>query len=76
MLTVSICILILNLCKTNPMSDTKRKPDAAKVAFLRSLPAEIKATITGEEADQFMFGDHVPETLYEKIKDFLEEGDQ
>ncbi len=58
------------------MSDHKRKPDAAKVAFLRSLPAEIKATITGAEAEQFMYGDEVPESLYEKIKDFLMESDE
>ena len=55
------------------MSDNKKKPDAAKVAFLRSLPTEIKATITGTEAEQFMFGDDIPESLYEKIKDFLVE---
>ena len=33
------------------MSSEKRKPDPARVAILRSLPAEVKATITGEEAD-------------------------
>ena len=53
----------------------KRTPDPAKVAFLRSLPTEIKATITGEEADLFMFSDEIPESLYEKVKDFLVESD-
>jgi len=51
----------------------KKKPDPAKVAFLRSLPAEIKASVTGEEAEQFMFGEEIPESLYFKIKDYLEE---
>jgi hypothetical protein len=51
----------------------KRKPDPNKVAFLRSLPEGVKASITGEEAEQFMFGDSLPESLYEKIKDYLVE---
>ena len=55
----------------------QRKPDPAKIAFLRSLPEEIKALITGEEAEQFMFGDFIPESLYEKIKHLLlEEPDE
>ena len=53
------------------MSD-HRHADPAKVQFLRSLPEEIKATITGEEAQEFMFGDYIPESLYEKIKHLLE----
>ncbi|MBM9537858.1 hypothetical protein [Desulfobulbus alkaliphilus] len=58
------------------MPDNKRKPDAARVAFLRSLPAEIKATISGTEAEQFMYGDDIPESLFEKIKDFLVDNDE
>nr|WP_321466616.1 hypothetical protein [uncultured Desulfobulbus sp.] len=50
-----------------------RQPNPQKVAFLRSLPEDIKASITGEEAEQFMFGDHLPESLYEKIKHLLVE---
>ena len=57
------------------MSREKRKPDPARVAILRSLPAEVKATITGEEADQFIYTDALPESLYEKIRDFLVESD-
>jgi hypothetical protein len=55
------------------MSEQKRKPDPAKVAFLRSLPVEVKESITGEEADMFMFGTEIPESLYHKIKDYLVE---
>lgn len=51
----------------------KIKPDPARVAFLRSLPVEVKATITGEEAAAFMSGAEIPESLFLKIKDFLEE---
>ena len=57
------------------MSSEKRKPDPARVAILRSLPAEVKATITGEEAAQFIYTDALPESLYEKIRDFLVESD-
>jgi hypothetical protein len=57
------------------MTEQKRSPDPAKVAFLRSLPTDIKANITGEEAEQFMFGSEIPESLYEKIKNFLVEED-
>jgi len=55
------------------MSDSTLKPDPAKVAFLRSLPVEVKETITGEEAKLFMFGSDIPESLYNKIKDYLVE---
>ena len=65
-----------NTFRKNPMPDSKKKPDAAKVALLRSLPVEIKASITGEEAELFMFGDEIPESLYEKIKDFLVASDE
>ena len=44
--------------------------------FLRSLPADIKENITGEEAEQFMFGTEIPESLYYKIKDYLLESDK
>jgi hypothetical protein len=58
------------------MSEQKKRPDPAKVAFLRSLPANIKESITGEEAEQFMFGTEIPESLYHKIKDYLLETDE
>ena len=57
------------------MPAPNRKPDPERVAFLRSLPLEVKETITGEEADAFMFGEEIPESLFEKIKDFIKEED-
>ena len=54
------------------MADTKRKPDPQRVTFLRSLPQEVKEQITGEEAEAFIFGEDIPESLYEKIKGFLQ----
>ena len=53
------------------MSTHNEKPDSERVTFLRSLPIEVKEQITGEEAEAFMFGKDIPESLYEKIKDFI-----
>lgn len=55
------------------MSENKRKPDPERVAFLRSLPLEVKQQITGDEAEAFMFEKEIPESLYEKIKKYIKE---
>lgn len=52
---------------------TPRKPNPEKVAFLRSLPLEIKQQITGQEAEAFMYDEELPESLLDKLKDYLEE---
>lgn len=49
----------------------KEKPDPQRVAILRSLPLELKEQITGEEAEAFMYNRELPETLLEKLKDYL-----
>ncbi len=51
--------------------DKKDKPDPQRVAVLRSLPLEIKQQITGDEAEAFMYNRELPESLLEKLKDFL-----
>ena len=55
------------------MTDDKHQPDQQRVAFLRNLPQEVKERITGEEARAFIFGEDIPESLYDKIKEFLQE---
>ena len=50
----------------------KKKPNPERVAMLRSLPLEIKSQITGEEAQAFMYDEDLPESLLEKLKDYLE----
>lgn len=50
------------------------KPDPERVAVLRSLPLEIKQQITGEEAEAFMYNRDLPESLLEKLKDFMVTG--
>jgi len=48
-------------------------PDPQRVAVLRSLPLEIKKQITGDEADAFMYKKELPDSLLEKLKDYLDE---
>jgi hypothetical protein len=47
------------------------KPDPERMAILRSLPLEIKQQITGEEARTFLHKEELPESLLEKLKDYL-----
>ncbi len=51
----------------------KEKPDPERMAILRSLPLEIKEQITGEEAQAFLYREELPDTLLEKLKDYLED---
>ena len=41
------------------------------MAVLRSLPIEVKQQITGEEAHAFLHNEELPDTLLEKLKDYL-----
>lgn len=49
----------------------KERPDPDRVAILRALPLEIKKQITGEEAEAFMYNRELPDSLLEKLKDYL-----
>jgi len=42
------------------------------MAVLRSLPLEIKQKITGEEAHAFMYNELLPDSLLEKLKDYID----
>ena len=53
----------------------KEKPDPQRMAILRSLPLEIKEQITGEEAQAFLYNEELPDSLMEKLKDYLEDLD-
>ena len=50
----------------------KEKPNPQRMAILRSLPLEIKEQITGEEAQAFLYNEELPDSLMEKLKDYLE----
>jgi|GEM_PF-675071 len=47
------------------------KPDPERMAILRSLPIEIKQRLTGEEAQAFLYNEPLPESLLDKLKDYL-----
>lgn len=49
----------------------KKKPDPVKMQALRSLPLDIKQKLTKEEADAFLYDDVWPQSLYEKLQDYL-----
>lgn len=53
----------------------KEKPDPERVEILRSLPLEVKEQITGEEAEAFMYNREIPDSLLEKMKDYLVDDD-
>ncbi len=54
------------------MGNTKiNNPDPERMAILRSLPVTIKEQITGEEAAAFLNNEEVPESLMEKLKDYI-----
>ncbi len=55
----------------NKSPETKKKPDPQRMAVLRSLPIEIKEKITGDEAHAFLYDEELPDSLLEKLKDFL-----
>ena len=54
-------------------NSTNRKPDPQRVAFLRSLPLEVKQSLNKDEANAFLYDEPWPESLHEKLKDFIEE---
>ncbi len=49
----------------------KEKPDPERMAVLRSLPVEIKQQITGIEAQAFLYKEELPDSLLEKLKDYI-----
>lgn len=54
------------------MSKKNKKSEAfeRKEAF-KSLPENIKQTLTEEEVDTFLNKEQWPETLFEKLKEFI-----
>jgi hypothetical protein len=61
---------------TNMTEDTIKpknnvKPDPDKLAALRSLPGEISNSLTKEEVNAFLFEETWPDSLLEKLKDYI-----
>lgn len=43
---------------------------------LRNLPLDIKQSLTKEEADAFLYEEAWPDSLIEKLKDYLVDKDE
>ena len=48
-----------------------RKPDPRRVEAIRNLPKEIMQSLTREEVYAFLHEDVWPDTLREKLKDYM-----
>ena len=55
----------------NMKNQQKRKAHPLKIQALRSLPLDIKQSLTKEEVDAFLFDDEWPDSLVEKLKDYI-----
>ena len=51
--------------------DLKREPDAGRLAAFRDLPVDILEKLTKEEVKTFLYDDEWPDSLREKLKDYL-----
>ncbi|MFH1574748.1 MAG: hypothetical protein ABIG68_12245 [Acidobacteriota bacterium] len=51
----------------------KKNYDPLRMAMLRSLPQEIKETLTQDEVDAFLLGEEMLELLADKLKNYLED---
>jgi len=55
----------------NSAPPSKEKPNPERMAILRSLPLTIKQQISGEEAHAFLYDEVLPDSLLDKLKDYL-----
>jgi len=52
-----------------------KKPDPARLEALRNLPKEVMKSLTKEEINAFVHSDEWPESLKEKLKDYMADVD-
>jgi hypothetical protein len=48
-----------------------KKVDPVRLQALRNLPVEVIKSLTKEEMNSFLFKDEWPDSLQEKLKDYL-----
>jgi hypothetical protein len=48
-----------------------QKPDPKRLAVLRDLPKTVIESLTKEEVNAFLHADDWPDSLHEKLKDYL-----
>lgn len=56
-------------------SSAKRKCDPVKMQVLRMLPLEIKQSLTKAEVDAFLYDETWPDSLKEKLRDYMMDDD-
>ncbi len=49
----------------------KRKPDKERQQSYDSLPPSVKESLTEEEKQAFLFEEQWPESLFEKLDEFI-----
>ena len=55
----------------NEKKDTKNEPIPGRMEVLRELPTEIMRSLTKDEIKDFLFAEVWPDSLGEKLKDYL-----
>ena len=50
-----------------------KKADPQKIQVLRMMPQKIKESLTKDEVNAFLFEDVWPDSLREKLKDYIVE---
>ena len=56
----------------NEKKNTKKEPIAGRMEALRELPAEILRGLTKSEVKAFLFEEVWPDSLGEKLKEYLD----
>ncbi|MDH5203412.1 MAG: hypothetical protein OEW69_09155 [Nitrospirota bacterium] len=51
----------------------ERKPDSVRVQFLKSLPSKIIQSLTKEDVNAILYEDVWPDSLKEKLEDYIVE---
>lgn len=54
-----------------PTKEASKKIDPERMAALRNLPINIKQSLTKEEVESFLHDEVWPESLFDKLKDFI-----
>lgn len=49
----------------------KEKPDPERKGALESLPPHIRDSLTEEEVDLFLYSEEWPDSLFEKMNEFI-----
>ena len=55
----------------NQTRESDRKPDPLKLEALRNLPSDVMSLLTKEEIQAFLHEEEWPDSLREKLKDYI-----